>query len=356
LHIDTGLVYRGGQRQVNLLIQNLAEFEIKQYLACPDDSPLTDRLKDSIEKRIPIPKSNFGRLFSRNRLRTFARDNNIDIIHAHDSHAHSLSFALIRKDNRFRIIVSRRSSGRIGLGSKAKYLSDKIYYIAISRHIEKTLIEGGVPRDRIAQIPSMIDLNKFATIEKTGNPAKSDNKKYRIVSACVFDKTKGVYDLVKAVHSLSKNRDDFVYYAYGDGPEMKEISKYVTENKLDDVVKLPGWQSEPVDYLQKADLFVSPSYSEGLNTSVLEAMASGVPVIATSLEPHKENIQHGRSGLLFPPGDIKEMAEQISKILDNPDLIEKIVANAGQVVLKFDCNKVTETIYEQYSRIIALTD
>lgn len=354
LHIDTGLVYRGGQRQVDLLIRNLTGFDIKQYLACPDDSPLADRSVVNIEKRTFISKNNLGRLFYRKKLRTFLHDNDIGIVHAHDSHAHSLAFTLMGKDDRFRLIVTRRSSGRIGFGSKAKYLSGNIYYIAISEHIKEILIDGGVHRDRVVQIPSMIDLDKFAGIKKTGNLPKSNNKKYRIISAGVFDRGKGIFDLIKAVQNLSQKRVDFDYYAYGDGPEMKKISKYIIENKLDNVIKLPGWHGEPAEYLKDADLFVSPSHSEGLNTSILEAMASGVPVVASSLEPHRENIRHGHSGLLFPPGDIQEMANQIDTLLDDPELAEKITANAGETVLKFDCSKIAGAIYEQYVKLMAL--
>jgi len=356
LHIDTGLLYRGGQRQVDLLIHKLAEYEIKQYLACPDDSPLIKKSDDIIVKRISIPKSNFKRFFSGEKVRRFLRENGIDIMHAHDSHAHTLAVTVREKNNPVQLIVTRRSSGRIGFGSKTKYLTDHIHYIAISRHVKEMLIQGGVNCERIELIPSMIDLDRFDTVRKNRLSSGAINKKFKIISASAFDPEKGVFDAVKAIQNLSKRRNDFVYYAYGDGPEMKRISNYIIENKLTDLIKLPGWQKEPLEYLNDADLFISPSYREGLNSSIIEAMAAGVPVVASSLEPHKENISPGLTGLLFPPGDIEEIANQIDNLLNNPELAEKIISNAGKVALKFNCKKITGAIYDLYLQVIAQTN
>lgn len=353
LHLDTGRTFRGGQRQIHIMIKNLAQYEIEQYIACPEDSPLVDKTKDFVKENIIIAKNNLTRLFETGKLTKFIIENKINIVHAHDSHSHGLAALLKSKDKHPQIVVTRRSSGRIGFGSKSKYLDHNIQYIAISEHIRDMLINGGVGEKKVTVIPSMIDYNLFQkTIETYKNPVVRDKKK-KLISAGVFEAKKGYMDVVKAVHKLSRLRQDFIYAAFGDGPERKKISAYIERNGLKEYIELPGWIDNPLDYLKEADIFIAPSYQEGLNSSLIEAMAAGVPVIASAIPAHRQNIIDGISGLTFPPGDIDYILRQLEFILNHPEKAGVMAQKSKKIALQYDCMTLSLRIYDLYLQTVA---
>ncbi|UCD94984.1 MAG: glycosyltransferase [Candidatus Zixiibacteriota bacterium] len=352
LHIDTGLTFRGGQRQVRLLIRNLDRFDIEQFLACPEQSPLVQAASETVKERFALSRSNLMRFLERKELATFVKRNRIDIIHAHDSHAHTLAVS-VKKGQSLSIVVTRRSSGKIGFGSRTKYVAYKIKYVAISEHIKRMLTSGGVAEDSIEVISSMLDLSKFRGIAAgRGQRAHAEGGK-AIVSAGALDRKKGYYDALKGMVILAGKRDDFTYTLYGDGPEMGRLAGFVSRHDLSQVVRMPGWHNNPAEYLRNADIFLSTSRAEGLNTSIIEAMAAGVPVVATDIPPHRESITHLETGLLFPPGDIRKMVEALNQLLDKPEPAAIIGQKAAEVAERFDCGAITERIYRVYADVVA---
>ena len=303
-------------------------------------------------KHFALSRSNLMRFFERRELRHFVEDNQINLLHAHDSHAHTLATLLVR-NNRPLIIVTRRSSGHFHFGSRTKYLARNIRYIAISNHIRDQLMHGGVSDNSIEVINSMIDLGLFRDVGSKDSHREKRQDRRLILSAGAFDKSKGYKDAIRAIHRLSQKRNDFCYYLYGDGPEKENLSNYVEKHDLGDVISMPGWFDNPAEYLRHSDIFLSPSHREGLNMSIIEAMAAGAAVAASDIPPHRESIDDGKTGLLFPPGDIEAMTDKINVLLDNPDLAENIRRNAKEKADKFDCRAITEKIYNLYCEAVA---
>jgi len=353
LHVDTGTGFRGGQRQVNLLIHTLASHDIEQYIACPEDGPLAEKTANTVKKQFPLSKSNFMRFLERREIRHFIEDHGINVVHAHDSHAHSI-MTLVKAGNSPALVVTRRSSGKIGFGSRTKYLSHNIRYIAISRHIKNLLVEGGVREEDVTVISSMIDIEVFRKAAQNDKPALyRDEPRRIIISGGAFDPDKGFIDAVRAIHRLSRERKDFVYFLYGEGSEFKRLKNYIESNNLDGFIKLPGWQDNPAEYLRGGDVFISPSHTEGLNMSIVDAMASGVPVVVSDIEPHRENVSDNETGLLFRPGDDEGLSKVVGRVLDNRDLAEKLKTGAMEVAERHDCRQVAGRIYDLYREAVA---
>jgi glycosyltransferase involved in cell wall biosynthesis len=351
LHLDTGRTFRGGQRQLYLLIQDLKRFNIEQYLACPFDSPLVERTSKHVHGFHSLSHSSFMRFIFRGNIKSYITEHKIDIIHAHDSHAHSLSRCLAGRGSRPVLIVTRRSSGVIGFGSRMKYNACGIKYIAISNHIKDMLMRGGVAENAIDVISSMIDSDLYKThndIKSIGTPSKKI-----ILSAGAFDEKKGYYGALRAISRLKEIRNDFEYYLYGDGPKKEKYLKYIKKNGLSEIVRLPGWYDEPADCIPEGDIFLSPSHQEGLNMSIVEAMAMGVPVVSSSIPPHRENIKDGKTGLLFPPGDIDIIVKKLNLLLDDSKLARELITNARKIVIKYDCGTISERIYNLYKQMVA---
>jgi len=350
LHIDSGLSYRGGQRQVHLLIKSLQRLDTEQYLACPENTPLKEKSEEYIKEYFALPRSNIMRLLRKRNLRGFIRENNINLIHAHDSHAHSLATLLKNAKPEPAIFVTRRSSGEIGFGSRTKYSGFGINFIAISMHVKENLISGGVPAASIRVISSMIDTDLYG--RNRPGMATARPEKIKIVSAGAFDKKKGFSDALAAIEIISQKRNDFLFILYGEGPQKKEFEKIIRTKNLSKFVKMPGWSQSPELFLSEADIYLTPSHKEGLNMSLLEAMASGAAVLASDIPSHRENIIDAETGFLFPVGDINKLAEKLNYLTEDYQLLRRIGSKAADYAARFDCRQISRKIFRYYNEIV----
>jgi sugar transferase (PEP-CTERM/EpsH1 system associated) len=116
----------------------------------------------------------------------------------------------------------------------------------------------------------------------------------------------------------------------GDGPERAALSRLAGQLGLETRVEFRGHRDDVPQLLQALDLFVLPSLSEGMSNTVLEAMAVGLPILASDVGGNRELIEPGRSGMLFPPGDVAALAEQLVLLLGSPELRAKLGAAAAR--------------------------
>ncbi len=130
---------------------------------------------------------------------------------------------------------------------------------------------------------------------------------------------KGVYDILKAAKLIQNSNVQI--NIYGDG-EIDKVKNIVKENKISTKVKVNGWISG--DDIEKAynksDIFILPSYNEGLPMSILEAISYGLPVISTNIDGIPEAVHDNINGYLIKPGDYKALAEKIDLLAHNAEL------------------------------------
>ncbi|MGH1412290.1 MAG: glycosyltransferase family 4 protein [Pelagimonas sp.] len=131
---------------------------------------------------------------------------------------------------------------------------------------------------------------------------------------------KGVPILFQAMAQIQKDMPKLSLSLIGDGPERKSLEALASELGLADQVSFLGYksQSEVAEALLEADLFVLPSFAEGVPVVLMEAMASGVPVITTQIAGIAELVRHGESGWLIPPGDTNALAAAILRGMEDP--------------------------------------
>ncbi len=142
---------------------------------------------------------------------------------------------------------------------------------------------------------------------------------------------KGVFNFVESIPLIHEY--DFVII--GDGSLRSNITEYIIENNLSDKVKFTDWipHDQLPDYLNKLKLLVLPSYTEGLPNIMLEAMACGTPVLATSVGAIPDVIKDGETGFLLENNSPECIAETALKILHMPDdKLEKVSDNARALV------------------------
>ncbi len=133
---------------------------------------------------------------------------------------------------------------------------------------------------------------------------------------------KGVFDLLKAVAGLCERYPRLRLVLAGTGAAESLVKARANLLGISDQVELPGWVDAQArdECLAQADVFVLPSYFEGLPMSVLEAMAAGLPTIASDVGGIPEVIAHGADGLLIVPGDVADLMRCIDKLLADPAL------------------------------------
>lgn len=136
-------------------------------------------------------------------------------------------------------------------------------------------------------------------------------------------KRKGVYDIVESMRQV--HSDNVQIHLYGDG-EVDQLQKLVTEKGLQRSVKVCGWidGSTKDATFRSADVLLLPSYNEGLPISVLEAMAYGLPVLATDVGGIAEAVAEGENGFLIAPGQCGELAERIERLASSAELRHKM--------------------------------
>jgi len=150
---------------------------------------------------------------------------------------------------------------------------------------------------------------------------------------------KGLNLLLDAFMEIAQRRPGCELTLVGDGPERAEIKQRVREMGLESQVTFTGYQSpEKVgEYLAKTDVFVLPSFAEGVPVVLMEAMAAGVPVVATRVAGVTELVDHETSGLVVPPGDCKSLSEAIDRLLDDGAMRQRMAeAGRARVEAEFD--------------------
>ena len=141
----------------------------------------------------------------------------------------------------------------------------------------------------------------------------------------------------------------------GDGPEFLQLQKMARSLDIEDKINFLGSFSEITPFLERAHIFVLPSQFEGLPNVVLEAMACGLPVIATQVGGVQDIIQHRINGLLVPPGDTEAICTNAKELFVNTTLAEGLGARARETVVKhFSLSAVADRYAELYKTLLRI--
>jgi len=163
---------------------------------------------------------------------------------------------------------------------------------------------------------------------------------------------KGIDVLLQAFRILLEMSPEFKLIIVGAGVEEKNLKLLAKKLKIEEAVRFAGFQTEVIPYYSSADIYVAPSRFEGLGMSVLEAMRSGLPIVATNVGGHPEIVQDGVSGFLVPSEDAKGMASAILEINKMQDL-GKQMGDIGKDIChkKYDINRVVAEYEKLYREV-----
>lgn len=186
-------------------------------------------------------------------------------------------------------------------------------------------------------------------------PTKGYSKYPTVLFTGRLESRKGVGDLIMAAKYISKINSDIRFILVGNGPMETYLKQMVEKLGLDKVIKFEGFVSHEkiFEYYQKSTIYVLPSYYEGLPTTLLEAMSSGIASIATNVQGNSELINDGDNGLLVDPKKPEKLAEKILYLVNNDELRRKLGKNARKTVEdKYAWNVIVDTFEKIYETMV----
>jgi glycosyltransferase involved in cell wall biosynthesis len=194
---------------------------------------------------------------------------------------------------------------------------------------------------RTVVIPNAVDVRSF-------RPASGGSRNARIIGIGRFAYPK---DFTTLLEALARVRTPCHTVLVGDGPALPAIAAAVQEDGLFERVELVGARADIPELLARSDVFVLSSRSEGFPVSILEAMAAGLPVVATDVGGIAEAVEDGETGLLVPAADPEALARALERLLSDADLRRRLgAAGRARALRLFDVKRYRTAYVELYWR------
>ncbi|NOZ68482.1 MAG: glycosyltransferase family 4 protein [Deferribacteres bacterium] len=234
------------------------------------------------------------------------------------------------------------------------YLPDM--YITCGEDMRSNLVSRcGFPGDRVVSIPTGISIKRFNVKrdKKAGLKYGLDADCPVITNVGILRSVKGHEVTLKAVKTVVESVPDARFLIVGDGPRKEALENMAAGLGISGHVIFTGFVEDIPGIYSFSDVAVLTSWSEGLPQSLLQAMAAGVPVIATRVGGVPEVVIHGRTGMLVEPGDHKALAEGIIKILNDPGLSMQLAGNARDTIVnEHSVTHMIDKIEGLYERLL----
>ncbi len=260
--------------------------------------------------------------------------------------------------------------GQISLKKRLQYrilaiLTDSITAVSQSS-ADMLSLETGIRSSNICVINNGIDSVAFCPAEDKNKAAFLKNEfnlnGHDFLIGCVaglreVKNHKGLLDGFKLLLNLrgkkSGQEKQIYMFFVGDGPLLIPLKKYAKSIGVDKQLFFMGQRADIKRILQSFDLFVMNSITEGLSYSIFEAMACGLPVVATNVGGNRLQIEDGKNGFLVSPDCPSKMAEAMNKIIETPELGKQMGINSRKKVIEeFSMNKMAVDYLKLYDRLI----
>lgn len=344
LHLDSGATWRGGQRQVLLLTLGLRDRGHEQFLIAPPGSPLVEKSRSAGLAVAAIPMAADWDVRAARRIRTRMRAWRVDLVHAHDARAHALAMIALFGKSNVPLVVTRRVAFS-PRSVRLKYGPRVTRFIAVSKAVRKVMVDGGIDASRISVVHSGIATRLSPVTprdwrKELGWPG--DSVICGIVGAMTSEKGIDLLDSIAKAMTSSARKRTRVLLLGGSAGGARDTGELT--------VHAVGFVHDIDPAIAGLDVLWHPSRSEGLGTSVIEAMSHGIPPVAFATGGIPEVIVDGTSGLLVPAGDAAAFARAASTLVEDPELRRKLGNAARERARTFDASemtKKTEAVYEE---------
>lgn len=340
LHISSARAIGGGERHLADLANALALRGHEVHAALAPRSPLRAELGALPEGNlVSLPLRNALDVGSAHALARLVRWREIEIVHAHMARDYPLASYAARRAAASRLVITRHVLFPLNR-LHAWTLSNVSRVIAVSRAVARSLEAQRIfPSAKISVIPNGIDLRRF-----DAESCASDRESFRrtlgvgperllVGTIGELKRLKGHEEFLRAAHLLARRFPDADFVIAGEdfsrtGEHRAGLERLIDELGLRSRVHLTGWLEAVAPLLGALDVFVSASHTESFGLAIVEAMASGTPVVATMTEGARETVEDEATGLLVAIGDTGALAEAVARLLEDAEKRERMGAHA----------------------------
>ena len=359
LHIDTARTWRGGQNQVLVTVLGLRALGHRTVLVAHSGGELRQRAAEGLDLVPLAPKTEMD-LGAAWRLSRVIKQLRPDIVHAHDPHGvamAALALSMSTLPTKAPLVASRRVDFRLRGTALSRWKYRQVNcFICASEAIREILISDGVPDSCAVTVHEGIDVGHVAAAP----PAKLHEELWLpheaplVGNVAALVPHKGQRHLIEAAALVVRQVPDTRFIIAGEGELRPALERQIKEHHLEKHVLLAGFRPDVLSLHKAFDIFVMSSVTEGLGTSLLDAMAAGKPIVATRTGGIPEVVVDGETGLLVPPRDHQAMATAIVRLLKDHQLRMRM-GNAGsaRVRQKFSAERMVQgtlRVYESVAR------
>ena len=291
------------------------------------------------------------------------------ILHAHASTAIGYVGLILKKKYDLPLICTLRGSdinlypfyGRMSMYLTKKLIKEADQLLSVSNALKMAANQIAKSPNEIRVVYNGCDLIVF---NKNKNHAVEERNRFGIpindmvlIFVGSVTRSKGIFELINAFIKLNNNNSKLHLMIIGGGSALSEIKEIIHANNIETRVHI--FSNQPHDkisiFLNAADILVLPSYAEGLPNVILEAMACGLPVIASKVGGIPEAIEEGISGILVEKQDVDTLTKAIEKLIEDKHLSEQMGANGRKIVEeKFTWNRNAENLMRIYEEILRI--
>jgi L-malate glycosyltransferase len=359
LHLSSEKDWRGGEQQIAYLVSELSRLGIQNIVGCEKDSRFEQVCRENNWVYFTSRFSLSVNPGTSAKVAGICREKNIDILHLHTSRSHTVGVVSTLFGHPARLVLTRRVDNPIGTNflSQWKYNHPRIKrIITVSDKIKEVLTKVLKQPEKCITIHSGIDTSRFNV---TG-----DRTKIRKLAGAGPDDL-----LVGNTSALAAHKDYFTFIntcewvvskglktkfvIIGEGPEEQKIRRYISTKNLEAHIVLTGFRKDIPQLLPGFDIFLMTSVTEGLGTSILDAFAAKVPVVATRAGGIPEMVKDGETGLLADPGDFTRLGEHILRLSEDKQMCARLTDGATRYLnADFTREIMTQKVLNVYNEIL----
>jgi glycosyltransferase involved in cell wall biosynthesis len=320
LHVDTARSWRGGQNQVLLTVLGLRAAGHRAALVAHPAGELHRRAEEGLDLFAIAPRSEMD-LSAAWKFSRLMRQLRPDVVHAHDPHAvamAALGISMSTESSKARLVASRRVDFHLKRNALSRWKYRQVErFICASEAIRQMLVGDGVPAALTATVHEGIDVDRVAAAPAADLHAEFWLPHHAPIvgNVAALVPHKGQRHLIEAAALVVRTVPDARFVIAGEGELRPPLERLIRERRLEKHVFLAGFRPDVLSVHKAFDIFAMSSITEGLGTSVLDAMACSKPVVATRAGGIPEAVVDGATGLLVEPRDHEGMARALIALL-----------------------------------------
>lgn len=360
LHLSSERTWRGGEQQLAYLLEESQKLGIENFVAARKDSAFITYCKKKGIPYIGLGYKNELHFPTALGIKSYCKKHNIDIVHMHSSHSHALGVLAHLLGNSAKLVLSRKVDFPVkpNFASKYKFNYKGINAIICVSEAIKEILKPDIARKDILYIAhDGISLDRFKT-SKNNNILHKDfglapNSKIVANISAVADH-KDYFTFVDTAQLILKENPSVTFFIIGDGPLYDEVKQYISDKRLQNHVIMTGFRSDIPDIIKEIDVFLMTSKTEGLGSTILDAFANNIPMVATQAGGIPEVVKHNETGLTAPVKDCQQLAKHVSLLLESQGLSTALSNNAYKLLIKdFTKDQMALSNIEVYKKILA---